>query len=233
MPTRARTPAGRRRRRDLAAALRSGLAIETKPDLTPVTEADRAVEVELAGSSQTSDPATRSSGEQGGAVRLAPLDPRPDRRHAELRARHPGLGHAHRVGGGRGRSARHGSMPSHIAGGPSAGPAPSRTASRSTFPPSRGSRTRFCHSRSRTTCRRSRSARGTRAASATSGRTCSSRRRSRRGGDAIGVNGWDLAAMQVIVEEAGGRFFTVGSATDRRSQQCRSNGLIHDELLAA
>ena len=65
---------------------------------------------------------------------------------------------------------------SHGAGGPSAGPAPSRTASGSTSPPSRGSRTRCCRSRSRTACRRSRGARGTRAASATSGRTCSSPR---------------------------------------------------------
>jgi histidinol-phosphatase len=45
---------------------------------------------------------------------------------------------------------------------------------------------------------------------------------------------WDLAALQVILEEAGGRF------TDRRAQArpdggsaLSSNGLLHDELLAA
>jgi histidinol-phosphatase len=52
--------------------------------------------------------------------------------------------------------------------------------------------------------------------------------------DAVGVSEWDLAAMQVIVEEAGGRF------TDRRGENridagsaVASNGLIHDELLSA
>ena len=52
--------------------------------------------------------------------------------------------------------------------------------------------------------------------------------------DAIGVNVWDLAAMQVIVEEAGGRFSDRHGASriDGRSSVA-SNGLIHDELLAA
>jgi histidinol-phosphatase len=52
--------------------------------------------------------------------------------------------------------------------------------------------------------------------------------------DAIGVNEWDLAAMQVIVEEAGGRFTDRHGAAriDGRSSVA-SNGLIHDELLAA
>jgi histidinol-phosphatase len=52
--------------------------------------------------------------------------------------------------------------------------------------------------------------------------------------DAMGVSEWDLAAMQVIVEEAGGRF------SDRRGENridagsaVASNGLLHDELLAA
>jgi histidinol-phosphatase len=52
--------------------------------------------------------------------------------------------------------------------------------------------------------------------------------------DAIGVNVWDVAAMQVVVEEAGGRF------SDRQGEPridsrsgVASNGLIHDELLAA
>jgi histidinol-phosphatase len=52
--------------------------------------------------------------------------------------------------------------------------------------------------------------------------------------DAIGVSEWDLAPMQVIVEEAGGRF------SDREGAQridggsaVASNGLLHEELLAA
>jgi histidinol-phosphatase len=51
--------------------------------------------------------------------------------------------------------------------------------------------------------------------------------------DAVGVSEWDLAAMQVIVEEAGGRF------SDRRGENridagsaVASNGILHGELLA-
>ena len=51
--------------------------------------------------------------------------------------------------------------------------------------------------------------------------------------DAVGVSEWDLAAMQVIVEESGGRF------SDRRGENridtgsaVASNGLLHGELLA-
>jgi histidinol-phosphatase len=52
--------------------------------------------------------------------------------------------------------------------------------------------------------------------------------------DAIGVSEWDLAAVQVIVEEAGGRFsdFAGDPRIDGRSG-VSSNGLLHDELLAA
>jgi histidinol-phosphatase len=50
--------------------------------------------------------------------------------------------------------------------------------------------------------------------------------------DAIGVAEWDLAAVQVIVEEAGGRFtdFEGVARLDGRSALA-SNGLLHDELL--
>ena len=52
--------------------------------------------------------------------------------------------------------------------------------------------------------------------------------------DAAGVSEWDLAAVQVIVEEAGGRFsdFAGKSRIDGRNA-ISSNGLLHDELLAA
>jgi histidinol-phosphatase len=52
--------------------------------------------------------------------------------------------------------------------------------------------------------------------------------------DAVGVSEWDVAAVQVIVEEAGGRFsdLTGVSRIDSGTAIC-SNGLLHDELLAA
>ncbi len=52
--------------------------------------------------------------------------------------------------------------------------------------------------------------------------------------DALGVSEWDLAAVQVIVEEAGGRFsdFSGASRIDGR-RAITSNGLLHDELLHA
>ena len=52
--------------------------------------------------------------------------------------------------------------------------------------------------------------------------------------DGPGVKEWDLAAMQVIVEEAGGRFSDFGGEPRIDSGSAVvSNGLIHDELLAA
>ncbi|HET8969026.1 MAG TPA: inositol monophosphatase family protein [Gaiellaceae bacterium] len=52
--------------------------------------------------------------------------------------------------------------------------------------------------------------------------------------DGPGVKEWDLAAVQVIVEEAGGRFSDFNG--ERRidgGSAVASNGLVHDELLAA
>ncbi len=48
------------------------------------------------------------------------------------------------------------------------------------------------------------------------------------------VSLWDLAALQVVVEEAGGRFTDLSGAAraDGGSVVC-SNGLLHDEVLAA
>ena len=52
--------------------------------------------------------------------------------------------------------------------------------------------------------------------------------------DAIGVSEWDLAAMQVIVDEAGGRFSDrCGEARIDGGSAVASNGILHDELLAA
>jgi histidinol-phosphatase len=52
--------------------------------------------------------------------------------------------------------------------------------------------------------------------------------------DALGISVWDLAAMQVVVEEAGGRLSDVAGV--RRidgGSAVATNGRIHDELLAA
>ena len=48
------------------------------------------------------------------------------------------------------------------------------------------------------------------------------------------VNLWDLAALQVVVEEAGGRFTDLGGVArpDGGSVVC-TNGLLHDEVLTA
>jgi histidinol-phosphatase len=52
--------------------------------------------------------------------------------------------------------------------------------------------------------------------------------------DATGVNEWDLAAVQVIVEEAGGRFSDfAGVSRIDGGGAVTSNGLLHDELLGA
>ena len=48
------------------------------------------------------------------------------------------------------------------------------------------------------------------------------------------VNLWDLAAIQLIVEEAGGRFTDfAGAARPDGGSGLSSNGLLHDEVLAA
>jgi histidinol-phosphatase len=52
--------------------------------------------------------------------------------------------------------------------------------------------------------------------------------------DSTGVNEWDLAAVQVIVEEAGGRFSDYqGVSRIDGGAAVTSNGLLHDELLDA
>ena len=52
--------------------------------------------------------------------------------------------------------------------------------------------------------------------------------------DTTGVNEWDLAAVQVIVEEAGGRFSDFqGVSRIDGGAAVTSNGLLHSELLGA
>lgn len=50
--------------------------------------------------------------------------------------------------------------------------------------------------------------------------------------DAVGVSIWDLAAVRIVVEEAGGRFSdATGLARIDGRSAVSSNGLLHDELL--
>ena len=50
--------------------------------------------------------------------------------------------------------------------------------------------------------------------------------------DAIGVAPYDLAAVRVIVEEAGGRFTDrFGEPTHRHDSAVSSNGLLHDQIV--
>lgn len=52
--------------------------------------------------------------------------------------------------------------------------------------------------------------------------------------DAVGVSAWDLAAVQVVVEEAGGRFSDrTGAARIDGQTAISSNGLLHEVLLEA
>ena len=49
-----------------------------------------------------------------------------------------------------------------------------------------------------------------------------------------GVRLWDLAPLKIIVEEAGGRFTNLaGTPTDDGGSAVASNGLLHDEVIAA
>jgi histidinol-phosphatase len=46
------------------------------------------------------------------------------------------------------------------------------------------------------------------------------------------VSVWDLAAVQVIVEEAGGRFTNLaGEARPDGGSACSTNGLLHEAVL--
>ena len=52
--------------------------------------------------------------------------------------------------------------------------------------------------------------------------------------DAVGVSVWDMAAVQVLVEEAGGRFSDLSGVPrpDGRGG-VTSNGVLHEALAAA
>ena len=126
----------------------------TKPDLTPVSEADHAVERAIRDRLAGDD---RSRGARRGVRRRSrrgrrrvPLDHRPDRRHEELRARRADLGDAHRPRTrGRARRRRRVARPrSACGGGPAAGLGAFRDGERiERRRRSRRSTTRSCRSR--------------------------------------------------------------------------------------
>ena len=73
------------------------LRVETKPDLTLVSDADRDAEELIRGQLKRTRPARRRHrrGVPHHRVQPAPVGRRPDRRHAQLRARRAGVGDAH------------------------------------------------------------------------------------------------------------------------------------------
>jgi histidinol-phosphatase len=217
---------------------RSELTIETKPDLTPVTEVDRAVEAELRRLIAAERPEDAILGEEGGAagtgVRRWILDPIDGTRNyargipvwATLIALEtegvvdvgvvsaPAL--ARRWWAERGGGAFANGEPAHVSSVGSVEEAVLSFSIENTVPP---------------LARRAWHARGLGdfwahmlvAEGAVDGAV-----------DALGVSEWDLAAVQVIVEEAGGRFSdAAGESRIDSGSAITSNGLLHDELLGS
>jgi histidinol-phosphatase len=217
---------------------RSGLAIETKPDLTPVTEADRTVESELRRMLAAERPADSVLGEEQGASaggnRRWLLDPIDGTRNyargipiwATLIALEESdavrLGVVSAPALGRRWWAERGS-------GAYAGGEPARVSTISSLEDAVLSLP--LENRVPALARRSWHARGLGdfwahmlvAEGAVDGAV-----------DATTLREWDLAAVQVIVEEAGGRFSDrTGRARIDSGTAVTSNGLVHEELLAA
>jgi histidinol-phosphatase len=217
---------------------RSGLAIETKSDLTPVTEADRDVEAELRRRLAEERPDDAVLGEEGGAAgagsRRWILDPIDGTRNyargvpvwATLIALETdgvvavGVVSAPALRGRwwaeRGGGAFANGEPAHVSAVGRVEEAVLSFSIENEVPP---------------LARRAWHARGLGdfwahmlvAEGAVDGAV-----------DSVGVSEWDLAAVQVIVEEAGGRFSDFGGAPRIDSGSAvTSNGLLHDELLAA
>ena len=215
---------------------RSGLAVETKPDLTPVTEADRAVEAELRRILAEERPDDAILGEEGGAAgtgaRRWILDPIDGTRNyargipvwATLIALEedgavqvgvvsaPAL--ARRWWAARGNGAHANGERLYVSSIDTVEEAVLSFSIENAVPP---------------LARRAWHARGLGdfwahmlvAEGAVDGAV-----------DALGLSEWDLAAVQVIVEEAGGRFSdAAGEPRIDSGTAVTSNGLLHAELL--
>lgn len=219
-------------------SFRSGLAVETKPDLTPVTEADRAVETELRRILADERPADAILGEEHGAAgagsRRWILDPIDGTRNyargipvwATLIALEEGgvarLGVvsapalARRWWAERGSGSFANGDEIHVSAVSNVEDA---VLSFSTASDMRAIAKRAWHARGFGDFW----AHMLVAEGAVDGAV-----------DGPGVKEWDVASAQVIVEEAGGRFSDFsGEARIDSGTGISSNGLLHDELLAA
>ena len=228
------------------------LHVDRKADRTEVTEADRGSRGRDPGPTRRRPgPTTRLLGEEHGLIGRPALavavDRRPDRRHVELRPGIPvwatliALEHDGELGRRRGVGA--GARPA-LVGGPGTG------AFADGQPITRVHRRRRSRRPTWPTATSARSGRprlGRRARRAAAGRAW----RARGFGDfwqhvlvAEGavdvavepvVSLCDLAAVQVVVEEAGGTFTdrSTGVAQADAGSACSTNGLLHDEVLAA
>jgi histidinol-phosphatase len=217
---------------------RSGLAIETKPDLTPVTAADRAVEAELRRILAEERPGDAILGEEQGAVGVGSrrwiLDPIDGTRNyargipvwATLVAlEEDGVGAVGVVSAAalrrrwwaeRGGGAFASGEPIHVSAISTVEEAVLSFAIEQAIPDlarrawhPRGLGDFWAHMLV--------------AEGAVDGAV-----------DNVGVSEWDLAAVQVIVEEAGGRFSDfAGVPRIDSGSAVTSNGLLHEELLLA
>jgi histidinol-phosphatase len=220
------------------AQYRSGLAIETKPDLTPVTEADRAVEAELRAILESERPDDAVLGEEEGVAGVGPrrwiLDPIDGTRNyargipiwATLVAlEEDGLV---RVGVVSAPELRRRWWAERGAGAFASG---ERMRVSAIADVTEAVLSFSIENEVPPLARRAWHARGLGdfwahmlvAEGAVDGAV-----------DAVGVSEWDLAAVQVIVEEAGGRFSDfAGNPRIDSGHAVTSNRLLHDELLAA
>ena len=217
---------------------RSGLPIETKPDLTPVTEADRAVETELRGLLAAERPVDAILGEEHGATtggtRRWILDPIDGTRNyargipiwATLVALEESgivsLGVVSAPALGRRWWAERGTG-AFAAGEPIRVSAISQMANAV-----------LCLPLERDVSELARGAWHARGLGDFWAHMLVAEGAVDVAVDAVGVSEWDLAAVQVIVEEAGGRFSDAsGVPRIDTGSAITSNGLLHEELLAS
>ena len=225
----------------------SDLVVETKPDLTPVTEADRAVELALRERIAAARPSDAVLGEEYGvAERAGPrrwiIDPI-DGTKSYIRGMStwstlialevegaivvgvvamPALGR--RWWGSRGGGAFADGRPIRVSGIASLAEAQLAWSGIQEWDEV-GS--------TRSADRAGASVLGGPVASGTPGSTCWSPRAQPRSPSTPSVSLWDLAALKVIVEEAGGRFTDLaGVATADGGSGIATNGLVHDAALA-
>ena len=177
--------------------------METKPDLTPVSEADRAAETALRERLARERPGEPVLGEEEGGDDASGWILDPDRRHLQLHARNPGLGDADRLcRPDRGRlRAGTGQAGGRARRGAFADSAPIRVSG-----VDRLEDATVLYGLDRPPPARAYEASGTCAASATSGRTCWSPKGPPTPPSTPGLAIWDWAPMKILVEEAGGRY---------------------------